>query len=795
MASEKKHTLGNVLFSIVKIIALLLLVIYFAVWLSSPLFARYFLAKALADYDVQISGKSHIRYNPFLTHIDIRNLELSKNSQPVFLLKYAQIELDLYRLLLKNIHVKTLEIEGFATDLQWSGKNIEVAGMVIPPADPEPEPAEQTKQDFPYTVTIPQSFLGAGKLNITHGEISHPLFIKQLRANDVNITPAKQTFNLILDMNIAGGKTRSTTSFNLSDKESRMTSDLNIENLQLGRLQEALKEVLRDINGELSLKTRAAITLSGDDLTVNAKNSRVQLSEASATHDEFRIDIGQHVVDAAQLSLRIHQGNVTEINAVGDSDLENASIKHTTSNDTLLRFAKMNAKKISLASQARLAESLTVNIEEISIGDATASKVARPNREAPSLLEVKKILATHFAYTQDALHLNTVDVDSLTSHVAMDADKNITTLVNLNQNGNNKTHGNNMEIAENENTPGFNLAVNEVRLTGANVITFVDRSITPHYERVFFIDLFNISKVNNDSSTPSPFQLIGRSNEYAKFDLTGKITPFAVEENTALKGRVEEISLPAISSYIKDSLGFELKSGQLDVDVDTTVVASELDGKIKLQMRGVNMRAANEDTSTRLKGQAAIPLNVALGMLKDKKGDITLKVPMHGSVKDPSFGVSSFLVLVTKKAIVSQTKSYLMKTFVPYANVISVAVAAGEFALKLRFENLTYDVAQVEIAETHHGYADQFVQLMKDRPTVQVKVCGIATPADIGKSISAEVASAEELTALNAIALRRSENFKRYAVDKGSLNSSRILLCNPQVDFSEKSRPRIELSI
>ncbi|HBY88569.1 MAG TPA: hypothetical protein DEO86_22180, partial [Colwellia sp.] len=94
--------------------------------------------------------------------------------------------------------------------------------------------------------------------------------------------------------------------------------------------------------------------------------------------------------------------------------------------------------------------------------------------------------------------------------------------------------------------------------------------------------------------------------------------------------------------------------------------------------------------------QGALPLNMAMGMLKDGDGNVELDVPLSGSISDPNFGLSSIVTLITKKAIMSATQDYLMTTFVPYANIVSIAITAGEFALKLRFDDLEYQVKQVE---------------------------------------------------------------------------------------------------
>jgi hypothetical protein len=310
--------------------------------------------------------------------------------------------------------------------------------------------------------------------------------------------------------------------------------------------------------------------------------------------------------------------------------------------------------------------------------------------------------------------------------------------------------------------------------------------------------------LDSEQNNQSPFVLKARSNKYAKIDLQGYITPFTEKINFHVEGDLTELSLPAVSSYIRDSLGFELKSGHLDTKINITAKGSVLEGETLVVLRGLETSAAKNVDVGDIKQQTPIPLNLALSMLKDKRGNIKLKVPMSGSVDDPSFGAESFIILVTKKAAMLQARSYLLRSFVPYADVISIAISAGDMMLKVHFEDLVFQPAQVDIDKTQQVYIDQFIALMKEKPKAQVKVCGLAIPADItvagsaiadNKPLNSPGLSGAHESMLRSIAKQREENFKAYVVTKGEIASSRLLLCNPEVDLAEGALPRIKISI
>jgi len=244
---------------------------------------------------------------------------------------------------------------------------------------------------------------------------------------------------------------------------------------------------------------------------------------------------------------------------------------------------------------------------------------------------------------------------------------------------------------------------------------------------------------------------------------------------------------------MKDALGLALSSGQLNTNLDITVVNDEINGDVNFNIKGLETGAADNYETNTMKDQVGIPLNAALGMLTDGDGNLELDIPLSGKTSDPSFGVSSFIALITKKAVMSATEEYLMKTFVPYANVVSVAMIAGEFVLKTRFEDLPYQTKQLALNESQNTYVSQFIALMKDKKDTQVKICAVSTPADLGLPADAEL-SEDNIKKLREIGNEREKHFKAKVVEEG-VESGRILLCTPQIDTAKDAIPRMSIAV
>jgi len=342
--------------------------------------------------------------------------------------------------------------------------------------------------------------------------------------------------------------------------------------------------------------------------------------------------------------------------------------------------------------------------------------------------------------------------------------------------------------------PQFNF--DSFLLKTPQAITFIDHNLAPELPRTFLIDELSLGALSTKQvEQVTPYKFIARSNKYEKFNFAGNIKPFAKIPEYHVLGDIQEVSLPSISAYVKQGLQLEFKSGQFKSQIKGSLVADKINGDINIVIKGLETSAADNTEVDMLKDNATMPLNAALGMLKDGEGNVELDVPLSGSTKDPKFGVGSFISLITQKAVMSATKTYLIKTFIPYANVVSVAMTAGDFLLKVRFENLKYQTKQIKPQPEQEKYLQQFIALMSDKPKVQVKICAISVPADVGLINGESITKKSAISELNKLAEKREHAFKDYIIEHSKIDSARLLLCAPKIDSSKKAQPRIELSV
>ncbi len=831
-----------------KIVAVVVFAVIFLIWSLSPYVIRHYLAEALQQHDIQLDGSSSIRYNPLLSRVSVRDLNLIHDQGKVFRLGHADLELHLHRLLFSDIYINEFELRDLDLHITLDGGAMNVAGFKLGSqdkgaADTQTSRNEQENPDgpratdindqvsdseasedpFPYSVVGSLLRISNASITVLHEQTPYTFNIDDFSVKALEASVESQVLALGIEGRAFGGNITLMSQVGMNTDKGEVSSQLDVSSIQLQQMHPLVRDQLTQLSGELNVQVSSKVLINGDTLTASLSESGASFQQLSvqlpldSDNSEVltNVNIKAYTLEVEALDVSLANERLDQLTGKINTRIDGVGVVGMNE-DTLLSLESLVLGPTNFSSGADIPSTSEVSVEQLQLSKLIVSDVVantpspldshsqEPSKnDLPPMLMVDKTIVDALRYEQEKLYIGDIAISDVRTHIFIAEDKTVSTLSPSLQGGEEKT-----EVMETEESallteapsevpaqsPVFKMAIGKLHLKGENNIVFKDESVQPHYKRDLKIDAFELAEIDSESEMLSPFIFKGRSNEYAKIDIAGGVTPFSENVNLKISGDINEMSLPAVSSYIRDSLGFELKSGQLDTALDVNVTNSELGGSVKLNMRGVDMSAA-DDAMGSMKDQGAIPLNVALGMLKDKRGNIKLSVPMSGSVNDPSFGISSFLLLVTKKAVMSQAKSYLMNTFVPYASVVSIAISAGEFALKLRFEDLVYRAKGVELEGEQLTYAQQFIQLMKDKEKAQIKICGIATPAEVGLTNGEEVSDEGLLSELKALAKQRSENFKRYVVEEGGIESSRMLLCNPDIDFSEKSQPRIKLSI
>jgi len=774
--------------------------LYSLIWLITPTATRFYssdiLTLALNENDLVLSEASSVRYNPFLSHLSIYDLTLTKGSasgEAVLVIEELHLEVSLYKLIVDQFKITEFQINGLFLSIKVNGDDIEVAGIPINNSSAEAiQSTDNLKEEASaIIVKMAQFHLYDADIQINVNNNQHSLAISSLGIERVHASQKDQSVGVILDAKFDDAPLTVSLSAQLNNGMGNITSYVSLTDLELGHFSAFLPEAITSLNGRFSAKSEQKVTIAENLTTVEMRQVDLKFEQLNLHQGDTHIKLDKHRILSNDINIELVPEHSPKIVAKATMEMDNFSSSYLSGEQVLAQFNKLKLADISISAEN---QQHNVQVKDINLLNAEFSDDT--NNDTMPLMLFNRLDIKNLIASEQGLAIELASVSGFSIDAQLNENKELVNLITLPVVNEQQDVIDGEPTAEtalvaDEQSPEFSLNIGEFRFLDNGHINFIDNSVAPLYERHFTITKLTAGPINNQQvETKTLFELVGSSEQYAHFNFSGFSQPFAPIPVHHIEGAFKEISLPAVSTYMKDALQYVFDSGQLDLSVKTTVTGDDIDGNMGILMRGLELTAAEDDEVNSISDQTAIPFSVALGMLKDRDGNVELDIPLSGKTSDPSFGLSGFVTLLIKQATMSAAQDYLMTTFVPYANVVSIAMTAGDFLLKIRFNDLEFPATQTALQPNHNAFLSEFSALLEDKPDENITLCAIATAADIGKPAGSELNKADTKK-LKVISLARMNTFKSYMVNTHKLASSRLLLCTPQVDSSEEAKPRI----
>lgn len=810
-SSVKKTALNSA-----KLVVLFITTVFILVLLLSPFASHHYATKYLNDHQLMLNDDTVIRYNPFESSLTIRNLALFKKSnakKPVLSVKALKVKVSLYKLLTDTLHFSEFSIDGLYLDVNLNEKIPVIAGFDIAShsidsaaSANEPEENPNKLEDIKasdkrnnYQVSLPNFSITNATFDISIEQSKQNFTINSLVIKNVLASTKAQQVDISLNALMNKAPLFLDVSAKLANNQGEITSELALSKLALMPLQPLLSAIKEEKN---PLTLQGAVSINSKQLiSITDLSTKINLDTFELLTENFKAKQGNKTVELNIAPFSIKNLVVELIDeqapiVVGTIKLNVNKIMayEGKTSQLLAQISAINLDKIAITTSDSL---VSANIEKLIIEQSMFAENTEDDHQP--LAKFQNITINDITFSQQGLLIDTISLLGLAIDAKLDEEKHVVGLPvqekdthPIDKPLDNKADKAEVEALEDNNKSPFALSINSFSFADTGYINFTDQSTSPHYKRDFTITTFNAGPFDNQKpQQESKFTLKGGSDKYATFDLSAVAKPFSKEDFYTLKGFFKEVSLPSLSTYISEALKYELKAGQLDVVLDVTVENTDIDGNFVLLLRGVELGASNDHEADTVKSQTSVPFNIALGMLKDSDGNVELDVPLDGSTDEPSFGMRGFVSLMVKQATMSAAKEYLMTTFVPYANVVTIAMSAGDYLLKVRVNDLVFPVKETELTDDHTAFLIQFAALMKDKPETQLTLCAIATPEDINKPLGVEITDKQAIKRLAELSEQRLDTFKEHMVKKEGIASSRLLFCSPKIDSSIGAQPRI----
>jgi hypothetical protein len=504
-------------------------------------------------------------------------------------------------------------------------------------------------------------------------------------------------------------------------------------------------------------------TLSANTLTYNGDESAMAVSNVEIA------GIVSEVYAATQLSSIALSTVRVNLNTL-DTDLASLLIGAGTVEATPAGVGWKSIQLQDISVAAGLA-----SVAELRAKDVSVSSLAHDD----VLLEVPELLLVDIAKAGTALQIATVDVITpLIRVIRTQAGELIAPIaVGSAANVESEAHGEETEKTEPAGLPKIN------RLTIVNGKILVDDGlVNPVFKDIIQLTELEIQGIN-PNNVSVPWKLVLESGDAAGINLGGMVLLQNPGQYFTLLGEVHHWELPGLSGYTSDAIGYGIQTGQFNAELEFSVADNQLDGKAKVNLVRPKFVVLDKKRASVFNDRIKMSLPMALSMLEDADGDISIDLPVSGDLNSPDVNLSGLVEIFAAKALQAAATHYLKTAIFPQATLLSLAqiLGGGVYNQFSAQPAVSYGAGIVELAEDSSLVLDNVIQLMVSKPGISLRVCSIAIEAD-GIDEAARLAIAEQ----------RKVAVRRYLLAGEGIEPQRVLECLSRIE-TEGKRGRVEL--
>ncbi|PIE63523.1 MAG: hypothetical protein CSA26_12605, partial [Desulfobacterales bacterium] len=343
------------------------------------------------------------------------------------------------------------------------------------------------------------------------------------------------------------------------------------------------------------------------------------------------------------------------------------------------------------------------------------------------------------------------------------------------------------------------VTINTITLVGKSGFTFIDNTLESPFTTELLLDKAQITDINlNNPEQPINYVIEGALDTYSPLKIKGSLVPLGKQLLVKQKAKLKNYSLQHLSPYVVNAIGTYFESGQLDLDSTLKIEGDALNIDTDVHLQDIKAETVNPELAAELNNSLPIPLDLALSMLRDKKGNIKLDIPVSGKLSDFSIGVTDIIVTSVGKAIAMGVAPYLAYTFLgPAGALVYLGGQVGQSLLETNLPPLTFSENQAELSEEQKLALDKIgPSIQKDAEAVY-SICSKVAPAELGenakgKSGNALLQDEEVRKQLFEIGKNRSTLVQQYLQNNFAITKEQLLICNPGINFEKSGATIIE---
>ncbi|RRV14775.1 DUF748 domain-containing protein [Pseudomonas saudiphocaensis] len=250
-----------------------------------------------------------------------------------------------------------------------------------------------------------------------------------------------------------------------------------------------------------------------------------------------------------------------------------------------------------------------------------------------------------------------------------------------------------------------------IRIGGINIndgsANFSDLSLRPPF--ITAVQDLNgaVGTLDNHQQKPASVNIAGKVDRYAPVTIKGSLTPFDPLQSLDIATSFKQVELTTLSPYSGKFAGYRIQKGRMDLDLHYRIQQGQLNAENKVVLQQLQLGEQVDSPEA-----VDLPVRLAVALLKDSKGTISIELPVQGDLNNPQFDVMP---------IVWQTLRNLITRAVQAPFKFLAGLVDGD---QVDLSQVLFTPGSSELDPQARSNLDTLAKALNERPVLRLEIEG-----------------------------------------------------------------------
>ncbi len=284
---------------------------------------------------------------------------------------------------------------------------------------------------------------------------------------------------------------------------------------------------------------------------------------------------------------------------------------------------------------------------------------------------------------------------------------------------------------------------------------FADLSLTPNFATAAQQLNGQIGTIDNRKPLPAKVEVQGKVDRYAPVTIKGALNPFDPLASLDIATSFKRVELTTLTPYSGKFAGYRIRKGRLNLDLHYLITKGQLKAENKVVVEQLQLGEKVDSPDA-----VDLPIRLAVALLKDTQGKISIELPVSGDLNNPQFSVMPIVWQTLRNLVLRAAQA-------PFKFIGGLIAGGGSQDLG----TVAFAPGSSELGGDAQASLDKLAEALKKRPELRLEIEGTSAQASDGPLIAQQRLEREYQATWYKILQRRGDkvpaNASMLAVDDG----------------------------